>query len=177
MQSSSESDARVAQAIQTCMGAMNGLSNRETAMVLRALGGMNNLVVQLPAQVAARNQTGQATERRSAASGTGKGVPRPNPANKDPKVLELKKILQDLQEQIRREAKSTEVDKLPEDHPLVQRRDELLTQIRSFRDQAPPVQTEQVKGQSPAPRERVGGSPTGSHQAGGEGPSGHSKPV
>lgn len=146
---SSESDARVAKAIQTCLGGLQGLSNRESAMVLRALAGMNNLVVQAPAQLANRGLTRQAEEHRSKAENSGKGAPHPNLANKDPKVLELKSKLKLVQEAIRKEAKAQGLDLLPESHALVCERVDLLRKIRLFRDEAPGPTKSDLKGKMP----------------------------
>jgi hypothetical protein len=138
------------------MGALSALSNRETALVLKALGGMNNLVVQAPAQVANRIQGQQSRAQSARSSNTGKASLKPNPANKDPKVLEAKSALKENALAIKRESATLKVDKLPEDHPLIQEREHLNVRIRSFRDLVAMPSPEQSSGKGKI----EGGSPS-----------------
>jgi hypothetical protein len=168
--SQGDSDARVAHAIQTCMGALNTLSNRETALVLKALGGMNNFVVQAPAQIAAQRQGQNARAQSARSSNSGKASSTPNPANKDPKVQEMKEALRANSSAIKAELKKLNLtgkdDKLPEDHPLVLEREQFNIALKSFRDQVTMSVAEETsapgKGKSPSTAQSAVGGPSGS---------------
>lgn len=165
--SQGDSDARVAHAIQTCMGALNTLSNRETALVLKALGGMNNFVVQAPAQIVAQQRGRESRAQSARASNNGKESSTPNPANKDPKVLEAKAALKNNAAEIKAELKKLGLtgrdDKLPPEHPLVEMREHLNVLIKSFRDQVTNQSPEVTSGKGKAaggPAEIISAGPS-----------------
>jgi hypothetical protein len=124
---------KVARAYAQIRSALKGLSNREVLAALRASAGEHNLVVS-PAGLIQQQQRAAVTSppkgKRNAAGGSGS---KPNPANKDPKVLECKKKLEGLKTQVLEAAKAAKVDRLPADHHLVVEKARVEEELRSFR--------------------------------------------
>jgi len=130
-----ESSTRVAHAIIAIQEALKGLNGRETVDVLKAIGGMNNLVVQFPQQIAQRSATIRSSAQQKGVAGTGMAPPanKPNPVNSDPKVKAAKERLIANSKAIKIEANRLKVVRLPDDHDLILQRHLIETDLRSFR--------------------------------------------
>jgi len=128
------SSERVAHAIIAIQEALKGLNGRETTDVLKAIGGMNNLVVQFPQQIAQRSAAIRSAAQQKSINGTGsKHLNKPNLANSDPKVKAAKAKLVENTKAIKLEVDHLKVARLPGDHPLIIQRGLLETDLRSFR--------------------------------------------
>jgi hypothetical protein len=131
--SPSDSDDRVAQAIKICLGAMNGLTNREQTTIVRALAGINGQLAQYPSQIAQRAASTKFRAKSAKSSGLGKPPKGENLGNKHPGALKAKASLKENATRIKQVCRQFQIERLPEDHELIIQRSEILGALRSFR--------------------------------------------
>jgi hypothetical protein len=124
------------------LAALRPLSNAEALRALKQVCAVFNSHPVSNFAPQGQSQSGAPAQRAR------KPAERPKPENQAPEVLSLKKELRILQSSIREAARDFEGGVLPQDHPLIQSKDELLAAIIVAKSSFRPKRLSQ-KGETP----------------------------